>query len=254
MRHGANHFKYFPDGRFLIIGQVHGNLHDVALGQIDAQRLAILESAALLTDGARDLLRNGKIVGVQVDVICDQREARADGDNAAGGMRCGMFLIAVIGNPLRILHLFCHAFEFALAAGGEISSLFLGRGIFIQIAGHADFLPDALGDDLGNLDAFLGGHAAAGDEGDYVGSTHAGMLSLVMVHVDQLDSLLGHLNGGFLHRLGSAYQRKYAAVVITVGLNIEYQTARDGFGNCHQRVKGIGILFAAAAEIRYAFD
>ena len=254
MRHGANHFKYLPDGRFLIIGQVHGNLYDVALGQIDAQRLAILESAALLTDGARDLLCDGKIVGIQVDVIRDQREARADGDNAAGGMRCGMFLIAVIGNPLRILYLFRHAFKFALAAGSQIPSLFLGRGIFIQIAGHADFLPDALGDDLGNLDAFLGGYAAAGDEGDYIGSAHAGMLSLVMVHIDQLDGLLGHLYGGFFHRLRGAHQCKYAAVVIAVGLNIEYQTAGDGFGNCHQRVKGIRILFAAAAEIRYAFD
>ena len=93
-----------------------------------------------------------------------------------------------------------------------------------------------------------------GDEGDNVGSAHTGRLALMLVHVDQLSSLLGQLESDFLDGVGVADDGENAAVMVAVRLNVDGGAAGNSIGGIDQSLEYSLVLFLGDREIRYAFD
>ena len=162
--------------------------------------------------------------------------------------------LAVVGSPIRLQQLLGHAFKLTLAALGQVAALGPGRGILIEEGGNLQLVPDALGNALRQIDALLQGHVHRGDEGDDVGRAHAGMLTHVLVHVDQLGGLLAELEGNLLDALRGADHREHAAVVAAVGLNVHQGHARGGLCHVHELIEDDGIDFLADAEIGDALN
>ena len=70
--------------RRLPVLDVHRHLDEPAAGEREAERANAAEAAARLADDGRDRLRDGEVVGSEIDVERDERPAGADED-AAGG-------------------------------------------------------------------------------------------------------------------------------------------------------------------------
>ena len=62
---------------FAVVGDVHCDLDDAFLFQFDSARFDVLEAAARLTDGARDLVRDVDIVRVKI-YVCLLYTSRTD--------------------------------------------------------------------------------------------------------------------------------------------------------------------------------
>ena len=80
------------------------------------------------------------------------------------------------------------------------------------------------------------------------------MLANMLVHVDQLGSLLGQLESDFLNALGGANDGEDTTVVVAVGLNVNGGTTGDGVRNINQSLEYGLVLFLGNREIRYTFD
>ena len=78
--------------------------------ETDADGLEVAQSAAEMPHLAGDVVGDVQVGGAQIDVVGDQRCARADRD-----ARRRVHATAEIGFPLRLPHLFPHALELAFA-------------------------------------------------------------------------------------------------------------------------------------------
>ena len=235
----------------LIVDHVHGDLSDAAVLEHEAHGLAAAEAARRAADDLGDLLGDLNIRGLEVAVERDQRHTGADGGDAGGGVDLAL---AVVGSPVGLQELLGHALELALAAGGEIAALGTGGAVLIQEGGDLQLVPDTLGNALGHLDSFLNGHVHLGNEGDNVGSAHALVLAVMLVHVDALGGDLRQLEGDLLDGLGRADEGEDAAVVVAVGLGVKQGAAGNALGGLDEGVIGGLVLFLGAAEIGDAFD
>src|ERR1017187_5502985 len=140
---GAHGFKDAMDGGLLEIGEVHGDLRQVARGQRNTHRLYVTESAGGEADGLGDALGDLHVGGVQVDVVGDQEFARAyDGGAGAGGQLGFAEIRAAIGIGADF---FAQAFELATANVLQVDAVGAAGGGLVEVYGHAEALPEALG-------------------------------------------------------------------------------------------------------------
>src|SRR5664280_3439363 len=77
-------YKRQVHGRLFEIGEIDGHLRDVPRGQHHTHGFHVAEAAAGETDGLGDAFSNGDVGRIQIDVVGDQKLARA-GDGGAGG-------------------------------------------------------------------------------------------------------------------------------------------------------------------------
>src|SRR5687768_13352650 len=71
---------------FREVGQVDRDLHEIAVFHSHAHRLDVPEAAAAVADRRSNLLRHIEPVGIQVDVVGNERHARADHGRTGRGM------------------------------------------------------------------------------------------------------------------------------------------------------------------------
>ena len=117
------------DRRLLVVGEVHRYLDDAAILERDAHRLHVAQPAAAHPDRRRDLLCDIQPIGREVDVVGDQRHARADHRGAAARMRRRR---AVVRRPSRLRQLRREPFELAAPDVFEILARRIRRRVFVQ--------------------------------------------------------------------------------------------------------------------------
>ena len=162
--------------------------------------------------------------------------------------------LAVVRRPVRLEQLFGHALKLALAALGEVAALGPRGGVLIEEGGDLQLVPNALCNALGQLNTLLERHVHRWNERDDVGCAHARVLADVLGHIDGLGGLPGQAEGDLLDALGRAHQRKDAAVVAAVGLDVQQRAAGHGIGDIHQALEHDRVDLLADAEIRNAFN
>ena len=143
-RFALDHFIDAMHRRVFKIGEVDGDLSEIAGLQIHAHRFYVAKSAAGEADGFGNFVGDGNVGSVEIDVVGDQEFARSDDRNSGRGMQFGF---ADIGLALVIfLQFFAQAFELAAANIFEIDAIGASGGGFIEKDGDAIALPDFVAD------------------------------------------------------------------------------------------------------------
>ena len=187
---------------------------------------------------------------IEVDVVGDQKLARAGDDGAGGGVADRVADIRIARR--HGAHLLHQRFELAAADVLQVGAFGTPRGGLVKIDRNLQLAPDLGAQALGELDALFQRDAFDGDEGHHVGRADARVRALVLREVDQRDGLLHRAEGGIGHRGGRTDEGQHAAVVIGIGFAVEQDHLGDGEDGLHDRVNLAGI--AAFGEIGDTLD
>jgi len=171
-----------------------------------------------MADLSGNAFGNLQPIGTEVDVEGHKRHAGSDRSYAGGGMNLNG---AVVGAPVRMLDFLGHPLKLTLADVGKVPALGPRRRSLVQKHRQV-VLCRCLARDLpGYLHRFLDGHVANGNERDHIDGTHAGMLTLVVGHIDHFDGDPNGLQHRFLDSRRRTDRRDHGAVVVLVGLVVE---------------------------------
>ena len=163
------------------------------------------------------------------------------------------FRPAEIRRPFRVgADRFPQAFELTPPDKGKVDAVRPRRGQLVQIGRYRKLVGDLLGQSLGNLDALLHRHAGNRHERHDVGRTHARVLALVLVQVNQLGRDPDRPESGVEHRFRLADEADDRAIVVRVHLLVEHRNAVDRLDDVDNLIDYLGP--AALAEIGHAFD
>ena len=205
---------------------------------------------ARLADRARDRLRERGIGRLQVHVVGDQEEARAD----RGGARRRVDPVrALVGDALGVLaDPLAQPLELALPDVGEALARRPRGGVGVEEDGDLELLPDPRAEPLRVPDAVLHRAVLERDERDHVRRAHPRVLALVLREVEQARGRRRHaerrLDGG----VRRPYERHDGAVVVRVHLGAEERDARHVLACCDDLVDDLAP--PPFAEIWNAFD
>ena len=156
-----DHLEGAEDGSALKVGEVHGNLGQVARLQVHAHGLDVAQAAAGKTDSLADFLGDADVAGVQVDVVSDQKLPRPDHSGAGGGVQARL---ANVGRALRVGDDFlAQALELSATDVLQVGALRAGGGFLVEIDGNLVAFPDLFAHLPGQLDAVLDGDAFDGE-------------------------------------------------------------------------------------------
>ncbi len=222
------------------------------LARLVAQDLSVgpAPGAAGLADVERDVVRELAVARVQVDVVGDEKRARADGRRArprVEGRR------PEVGRPGRVLETGFEAFVLALSHVGEIAPLGPAGGRLVEVDRNAELVADPPSHLTRELDAVVHrGAAANGHEGADVHRAHPRVRAFVTRHVDSRGGDGRRLEGGFGHGLRGADEREHGPVGLATRVHVEQHGAVDRRDRAGQRIEDR--LVAALREVRYALD
>ncbi len=138
-RLALDRLEHPEDRRLLEVGQVHRHLHDAAVLERDAHRLDVAEAARAHPDGGGDALGDVEPIGGQVDVVGDERHARADHGRAGTRMRLRR---TEVGRPLRGRELGRQPLELAAPDVLEVAAAGRRRGLLVEEHRHAEAVGD----------------------------------------------------------------------------------------------------------------
>src|ERR1700691_3671324 len=225
-RLGAHRFEDPVDGGLLEVGEVHGDLRQIARRQRHTHGFDVTESAGGEADGLGDTLRDFDIGGVQVDVVRDQEFARASDGGAGGGMQFG---VAEIGEAIGIgAHLVAQAFELAAADVFQIDAVGAAGGGFIEIHGHLQAFPQTHAEFVRQAHAIFERDTFHWHERHHIDGADAGVDAFVCTEVDEADGSLDSAVGGFDYGCGWTGEGDDGAVVIGVHLAVQDGDAAHG--------------------------
>src|SRR6202046_4415881 len=174
------------NGRLLEIRQVDGNLRQIASAQIHSHGLHVSQPAIRETDILPDAISDADIRSIQVDVVGNQKFARANHRSSGGRVKA---LLTNVRSAVRIPRdLFKQAFELPLSDTFKVRAFRSLRCGFVEIYRNAKPVPDFASNFLGQSNTILDGHAFDGNEGNNVRRAHARMCSGVLGQIDQLSS------------------------------------------------------------------
>ena len=241
--------KYPEHRRLFVVRQVHRHLDDPAILEPHTHRLHVPEAAAAVPHGSRDLLRDIKPVGREIDVVGNEWHARAD-DRGAGawvGRRR-----AIVGRPARRGHLRGQPFELAAPDVFQILPRRIAGRLFVEIHRHLKPARHLGGRLFGERNALVHGHAFDRHEGHHVHSAQARMFAGVRAEIDVRDDRLEEGEHRLLDRAGVAGERQHRPVVRRVGRVVQHPDAR------HLPEPGDGPLHhlrpSPLADVGHAFD
>src|SRR5688500_16750707 len=125
--------EHAEDWRLLVIGEIHRHLDDAAILERNAHRLDVAQPAAAHAYRGGDFLGDVEPIGGEIDVVGDERHARADHRRPGALMRGGR---AKVRRPSRLLHLRGETFELPAADVFEVFPRRVRRSVLIQIDGQ----------------------------------------------------------------------------------------------------------------------
>ena len=246
-RHGV---KDRAERSRLEIRQVHRDLCAVLRFQFQAHRFNTWKAAARGPDLLCNLFRERDVGRVQVDIISNQKFARAH-HRRAGSRVEGVF--AEVGPPIGIrLYLLAHAFELPLADVLKISPLRPARRGLVKKGRDLKAPPGSFRHLLGDAHAIVKRHAEDRDKGDDVGRSQPRVRALLMIQINQVSSLANAAQGGLADGLARPGQGDDRAVVVGVHLLVEQVNLRHGEHGLDNRLH-FGFV-PAFAEVWNAFD
>ena len=158
-------------------------------------------------------ISNREVCSIEVDIVSDEWHTSTDSYDTGRGVDVSWTEVWV---PLILVDLLSHTLELTLADLSEVLTMRSCSALFIEEDGYTDALADLLADLLRELDSFLHLHVADGDKGDNVDSAHTWVLTLVLSHVDHLDSDLDSGEDRLADSLRLAHNGNHATVVILV--------------------------------------
>ena len=229
------------------VGKVHRYLCDVTIGQLYTHRLAEAETATDVTYSLGNSISDSNIAGIEVYVVGNKRHTSTYSHTTCRSVTiCG----TEVGEPFSFVHFGFHPFELALSYLGKIFTMRSCCTLFVEVYGYTILSTN----DFANLtregDSFVHFHIADGDEGNYVHSTHTGVLPRVLSHIDYLNSYTHCFEERFLHCFRSTYYGYNKAVMVFVVAIIKQLNALT----CTERIYNLLDFFAVAslAKIGYA--
>ena len=244
-----DHLEGAEERRLLVAGHVHGDLDDAPLPDLQAQGLDVAQPAAGMAYRPGDGFGDLQIGGAQVDVVGDEGPAGSDHRGPGPAQAAG----AEVRRPVGVrFDLGLEALVLATADVGQIAAVLTRGGLLVEVDGDAQLPTDPLPHPTGHGHALLHGHAAEGDEGHHVGRADAGMLALVLRHINELRRLRHASEGGFFHRCGRPHEGDHRAVVIGVYLYVQHPHPAHGRDGLDHLVNDLPTL--PLAEIGYTLN
>ena len=228
-RFPAYDFEHPENRRLLVVRQVHRDLDDPAILQRDAHRLHETETARAESDRRRNLLRDVQPVGGEIDVVGDERHARADHRGAGGRVRRGT---AEVRRPSLLGHFRAQPFELAAPDVLEVAARRIGGRVFVQIDRDGEALRHLGPDFPRQRDAVGHGRALDRDKRHDVDRAQARVLTAVRAQVDVGRRALEERQDGVLEASRVADHGEHRAVVRRVRGMIEQPYA----GNATDRL------------------
>ena len=198
------------------VHEVHRDLHDAPLPELEAERFDVAKSARLIADRFRDLLRDLDVLGAQIHVEREQRHAGADRDGARAGMDPRR---AEIGSPVGVRsQLARQPFELPAPHVGKVLPRGACRRGFIQIDRDLELRGDPRTRGARKLHASLEPGRSDRNEGQDVCGSHPGMFTSMPAQIDQLGRLTDAPERRLHHGFSLPYERDDAPVVVGVHL------------------------------------
>ena len=202
-----------------------------------------------MAHSAGDSASDVHVFGCQEDVVGDEEGAGADG----GGSRRPQPRRPEVRLPIRVGEdLFPEPFVLSPTDVGQIAPIG-PRGCFlVEVDGDVQFLSYPLAKLPCQHHAILHRHAAHGHQRHDVGRADAGMLSPMMVQVNQLSGGGNALKGSLHNSLRFAHEGDHGAVVVGIRLHVEdahVGHAADGIGDSVNHR-----LPSPLTEVGHAFD
>ena len=168
-----DHFEDAMQRSLLEVGHVDGNLREMARAEVHAHGLYVTQAAIREADVLADFFGDFDVGSIEVDIVGDEKFARADDSSSGGGMQA---LVADVRSAIGIFrHFGEQAFKLAFADIFKIGAFGALRGSLVEIDGNFVALPDFAADFFREGHAIFDGDAFDGDEWDYVGCAHARM-------------------------------------------------------------------------------
>jgi hypothetical protein len=195
------------------------------------------------------LLRDLEPIGVQVDVVRDERHPGPDDRRARGRVRRRR---AVVGGPAGRRHLLGQPFELPAADVFEVAARRSGRGLLVQVDRDAESLRHGCRHLACQRDALGHGHALDWDERHDVHGAEPRVLAAMRTQVDVCQRLLEKRQRRGLERLPVAHEREDGTVVRGVGRVVEQLHAGNGAYGVHAAVDDVGP--PPLADVRDGFD
>ncbi len=246
---GLHRLEDPEEGGPLEVGHVDRDLGQVALLKHHSHRLHEAVAAAAVADGLGDALRHFEVRGAQVDVVGDERHARAD--DAGSRRRVGSRGAEVRG-PLRVAHLLGQPLELPPADVLEVAAMRRGRRLLVQEDGDAESLRDRLTHLPGQGDAVGHGRSLDRDEGHDVHRSQTRVLAPMSPEVDPREGHREQLGDRRTKGRLVAGQGQHAPVVVTIGLDVEDAKAGGALQGGHRFIHDLRP--AAVADVGNAFD
>ena len=249
LRFALDEFERAEERRLVVLRHVHRDLHHLAIGQVNAERLDIAQAAIGKAHGFGNGFGHAQVARAQVRVVRDEWKARADGHGAgfAQSTRAEVGCALRIGGDFRFQALVLTAPDVCQVAVG-----LLRRRVFVQVHGNVQFVPDALAQSPRNANAVLLGCAADGDEWDYVRRAHARVPAPMRLEVDEFRGFGAAAKGGFLDGRRIADECDDRAVVVRVHLLVQQCHTVDGRDGSNDLLDHVFV--SSFAEIRHALD
>jgi hypothetical protein len=245
-----DHLEGAKDRRLLVIHQVHRDLDDPSILQLESEGFHISQAAVAAANGARDPTRDLDIVRIEVHVVGDQRRARPDDGRSSRRMKARL---SEVRRAIRIARdRLAQALELPFADVRQIHAIRARGRALIEIDGDLQLLGDSATRLSRQGDALLHRDAANGDEWDDIRRADAGVLSAMLVEVNEFGRAARGAHGGFHGSLRFGDEGDHRAVVISIHLAIEHENARDGLDGAHDLFDDFGT--PPFAEVRDAFD
>ena len=232
------------------IGEVHRNLCLVSILQKNAHGFDVPETATGEPDTPGDLLRNGNIGCIQVDVISDQRFPGAYGRRACRRMDSRF---AKVGLSVRVGSDFiAQSFELSSPNVFKVRSAGNGGCGLVKVNRNVEFFRDLTADVLCNLHAGVQCDAANRHKWNNVRRPHPRVPAFMLCEIDVADRRFDAPKRRLPNGLGRANDCDNRAIMIRIHLpaeQVHVTHGRDGIDN------GVHHFGAASfTKVGHAFD
>ena len=157
-----------------------------------------------------------------------------------------------VGLALLVHHLLGQCLVLTCTTYCEVAALGSECCCLVAICRNVNLLRDALCKSTCELCTLLQSDARYGDQGAYVASTHTGVCTLVLTHVDKFSSALDSSNSCVAHCLGLTYEGNNGAVCSLTWINIQKLHALSGVDNICNLLDDLSV--ATLREVRYALN
>lgn len=231
------------------IGEVHRDLGHAAGMEHHAHRFDVRQATRGCADAAGDLFSDGKVSGLEVDVVGQQVFAGADDCCSGSWVKRGTTEVRVTGRIGK--NGLAEGFKATLANDFEAFALGTEGGGFVEVDGNLQLCPNALTELMGKDGALVERDALDGDQGNHVGGANAGVDAVMGVEIDGLTGDLNGAKGSLKDGIGVAGKGEDGAMMIDIAFLREEFGAGGGGDRLGNPLDDDGV--AACTEIRYAF-